>query len=206
MYQNEESTIRINNRNHKTIGIRKKKRIRALMFADDLVLLANTPTEINRMLKTLEEWANEFSLEINTNKSELIVQRNQDKTPVKLYGEILPPKKGAKYLGYEIRRRTTSNAQMQARTEKTKQAINALMYTLRSAKGFSNCNKANMAKSIITQTATYALETSSSKQTKTILNTLERVQRKMARHILRASKTTAIETTLEDLGWLTSKE
>ena len=143
----------------------------------------------------------EYSLEINTNKSELIVQRNKDKTPVKLFGETLIPKKGAKYLGYEIRRRTTSNAQMQARTEKTKQAINALMYTLRSAKGINNCNKANMAKSIITQTATYAVETSSSKQTKTILNTLERVQRKMA--ILRASKVTAIETTLEDLGWLT---
>jgi len=143
----------------------------------------------------------EYSLEINTNKSELIVQRNKDKTPVKLFGETLIPKKGAKYLGYEIRRRTTSNAQMQARTEKTKQAINALMYTLRSAKGINNCNKANMAKSIITQTPTYAMETSSSKQTKTILNTLERVQRKMA--ILRASKVTAIETTLEDLGWLT---
>ena len=130
MYQEEESTIKINNRNHKTIKIRKgvrqgsvsspflflfvmnelvgkletkmqgytvgtriKKRIRTLMFADDLVLLANTPTEMNRTLRILEEWANEFNLEINTNKSELIVQRNNDKTPVKLFGETLIPKK-----------------------------------------------------------------------------------------------------------------
>ena len=82
-----------NKRQGYTVGTRIKKRIRALMFADDLVLLANTPTEMNRILKTLEEWANEFSLEINTNKSELIVQRNQDKTPVKLFGETLIPKK-----------------------------------------------------------------------------------------------------------------
>ena len=53
-----------------------------LQYADDLVLMAHDQMELQAMLKTLDEVANKYGLQINASKTEVQVQGNADGEPV----------------------------------------------------------------------------------------------------------------------------
>lgn len=50
--------------------------LKALMFADDIVLLADSPRKMQRMIKCLEEYCDMWKLQINLDKSKMLIFRN----------------------------------------------------------------------------------------------------------------------------------
>ena len=59
--KSENSGIKVYNEN-----------ISCLAYADDIVILADTPNKLNNLLKILERWCTNWALEINTNKSQIV--------------------------------------------------------------------------------------------------------------------------------------
>jgi hypothetical protein len=49
------------------------KRIPALMYADDIILIAPTRRSLQALCNITEEWAFKYGLELNTEKTEYIV-------------------------------------------------------------------------------------------------------------------------------------
>lgn len=50
-------------------------RVSVLMYADDVVLMADAPLELQMMIKRLKEHCEIWSLEVNMTKSEILIMR-----------------------------------------------------------------------------------------------------------------------------------
>ena len=48
-----------------------------LLFADDMVILAETPEDLQKSLNSLYEYCNKWSLEVNTEKTKVMVFRKR---------------------------------------------------------------------------------------------------------------------------------
>lgn len=91
-------------------------KINNLKFADDIVLIAGTTTELNEMLQELATNSKQIGLEINMSKTKILT--NSTKTPIKLYDSEIEYVAEYIYLGQlisfknhmekEIQRRITS--------------------------------------------------------------------------------------------------
>lgn len=78
--------------------------VRALLFADDINLLAHTPARMESMLIALEEFCSAFGMRVNISKTELLVfhssaQPSHAAQPVRFKGETLAVTARARYLG-----------------------------------------------------------------------------------------------------------
>ena len=77
--------------------------LRCLLYADDLVLIAETPNDIQLLIDILNTWANKWRLTINTKKSKIMHFRKKCKrlTEInfKMGDEILEKTSKYKYLG-----------------------------------------------------------------------------------------------------------
>lgn len=104
-------------------------KIFVLMYADDLVLMAEEETELQRMLITLEKWTKLNKMEVNTEKTKIMVFKNggrekKEKT-VWRYGQYeLEEVKEFNYLGFWFNRRNNYNTQTRKVTGKVQQLIN----------------------------------------------------------------------------------
>lgn len=53
-----------------------EKNIRLLLYADDIVIMADSVNVLQSMIKRLENYCRNWNLEVNLNKSEIMVFRN----------------------------------------------------------------------------------------------------------------------------------
>lgn len=68
------------------LSINSAKEVVLLAYADDLVLLANTPTEVNRKLTALAEYCAKFSLTVNTSKTNIVIfRKNRCRVPFEYF-------------------------------------------------------------------------------------------------------------------------
>ena len=71
-----------------------------LVFADDVVLLANNKGELQALLSIAEKYARTWNFTFNTKKCKVIVFTKRDAAPeIRLYGECLEVVKEYRYLG-----------------------------------------------------------------------------------------------------------
>ena len=49
------------------------------MYADDMVLIAESPQNLQKMLDTLYDYCNEWKIEVNVQKTKIVVFRNGGK-------------------------------------------------------------------------------------------------------------------------------
>lgn len=68
------------------LSINSANEVALLGYADDLVLLADTPTEVNRKLAALAEYCSMFSLRVNTTKTNIVIfRKNRCKVPFECF-------------------------------------------------------------------------------------------------------------------------
>ena len=78
-----------------------ERRITCLMYADDIVLLSETASGLNKSISVLENFCNTWHLKINIKKTKVMVcnKRNTNNYNFKLYGQTLEIVKLFVYLG-----------------------------------------------------------------------------------------------------------
>lgn len=69
--------------NCRGIRINSRDEIRLLAYADDLVILADSPYQVNRMLSALESYCEEFKLTVNTDKTKIVLfKKDRTRQPI----------------------------------------------------------------------------------------------------------------------------
>ena len=79
-----------------------KKRVNCLMFADDLVILSETPEGLQNCLNKLEDYIKKWKLEINLKKTKIMIFQNPGKRPEAVFylgGKQVEIVHNYKYLG-----------------------------------------------------------------------------------------------------------
>ncbi|XP_043477868.1 uncharacterized protein LOC122508520 [Leptopilina heterotoma] len=102
-------------------------KIFVLIYADDVVLLAEDGQELERMLKTLERWSDENQLEVNTDKTKILVFSNGGRRSKKewKYKEVqLEIVQKFKYLGFWFTTKNSYKAHINKAIGKTQLLIN----------------------------------------------------------------------------------
>ena len=61
----------------RVLGLSVGADITALLYADDVVLLAEDEVQVNRGLKVLAEWCREWAVEVNVEKSGVMHMRRR---------------------------------------------------------------------------------------------------------------------------------
>ena len=107
--------------------------IRLLLYADDIVILADDVTTMHGIIEKLEHYCKMWNLEVNFNKSEIVVFRNGDR----LRNEAKWFFKGAKikitsefnYLGVVFTPKLKFNNHLEKRNAQAKNALNSMWKT-----------------------------------------------------------------------------
>ena len=104
MYVNDIFDI-INHNNEKDIFLDKKVPINVLMYADDLILLSDTPKGLQRQIDKLNNYCDEWKLNINLKKTKIMIFNRGNKlikSEFKINEVVLENVKSLKYLGFTI--------------------------------------------------------------------------------------------------------
>lgn len=102
-------------------------KIRILLYADDIVILADNPTVLQRMITNLERYCKEWNMTVNMDKSEIVVFRQGGKLasneawkfnnlPVKISNSYT-------YLGVKFTSKMSFTSHIEERTNKAKTSI-----------------------------------------------------------------------------------
>ena len=62
---------------HKGIKLNDNVNVPILLYADDIILLASSPSELKNMLKTVYNWCNRWRLKVNSTKTKVMHFRNK---------------------------------------------------------------------------------------------------------------------------------
>ena len=113
-----------------------------LLYADDIVLFAKSPKDLERLLTTSERWARKWRLSFNVPKCKILVisasramQTAFKKKVFKLCGEPLEIVKSFVYLGMETNARLTLTKTPKLIREKVEKRVNFLRWVSASNQG-----------------------------------------------------------------------
>ena len=73
--------------------------VNVLAYADDLVLLANSELELQKLVNILQEWCSKFRIAVNIEKTNVMVFNSDVEPKIVLDGQILCNVDNYKYLG-----------------------------------------------------------------------------------------------------------
>jgi len=112
------------------IGVRiGKLLVNVLMYADDVILLANTIEEAQTMLNIVTEFGQEFQIKYNPNKTNVMIESsNKAVRETKLYlcGEEIVKTNQIKYLGSDISNNGKARNHLEIRKSKSIASLNGL--------------------------------------------------------------------------------
>ena len=120
----------VNNNNDSDISLDGGIKINALMYADDLILLADSEKGLQKQIDKIEKYCEKWKLEINTKKTKIMVFNRGNKLlkrDIRLNGTVIESVKVFKYLGFTISAKNCSFAPtIDDLTTKANRAIFAL--------------------------------------------------------------------------------
>jgi endonuclease/exonuclease/phosphatase (EEP) superfamily protein YafD len=112
--------------------------LRGLMFADDTVIMAENHTDLSVKLESINRWMNDNAMEVNPSKCGIMeIQLSPDQVPIEpllFNGEEIPKVDKYVYLGIEFNNLLNIEMMSKFRLGKGKDALFALMATLRNNK------------------------------------------------------------------------
>ncbi|XP_075157969.1 uncharacterized protein LOC142231236 [Haematobia irritans] len=105
------------------------KNIRILMYADDIVIMADEIQKLQNMILKLEEYCTMWNMEVNTDQSKIMIFRNGGRlsNQEKWYfnGQEIEIVKSYVYLGVVLTSRLSFQSHVDNRTSQSKSAINS---------------------------------------------------------------------------------
>ena len=170
-----------------------------LLFADDIVLLADNREAIQEMLDTAESYSRKWGFSFNCKKSAVVIRnRKEEEEHFMLGRDQVKIVKSYKYLGVEIGERYGWDEAITRLVTKAMRRV-TIVSAIGIRKGLSAKAAVKMWKAVVRPVVEYAGEIWGSREwPKT-----ERVQLEMGRKILGVSKFTASDVIRGDLGWWT---
>ncbi|KAI3356938.1 hypothetical protein L3Q82_003580 [Scortum barcoo] len=151
---------RISRRSQGPEGVRfGNHRISSLLFADDVVLMASSSQDLQRVLERFAAECEAAGMRISTSKSEaMVLDRKRVACPLRVGGEVLPQVEEFKYLGVLF----TSEGKMEREIDRRIGAASAVMRsvyrTVVVKKELSRKAKLSIYRSIYVPTLTYGHE------------------------------------------------
>jgi len=137
--------------------------IKVLMYADDIVILADSPHMLQRMINRLAEYCNDWNLTINLNKTKILIFRrskgrycNNEKWH--LQGHELEKVKQYKYLGVLFTHDGRFHKHLFDKLQAAKTAINCTWNSLLRKKGIAHSVKYKLYEAAVRSIMGYASE------------------------------------------------
>ena len=106
------------------------EQIKALFYADDLILLAPTREQLQPLIQATETWTRRHKLTINTKKSVYVVYNKLETAPIVINNAAMIPQSTSSYLGF-VKKSRDVNIHLKTRITKAKRATFAVMSMLR---------------------------------------------------------------------------
>lgn len=142
-------------------ALNSNTKIFTLIYADDLVLVAENGEDLNRMLKSLQKWTDKNKMEVNISKSKIMIFRNGGKRKAenwKYKEEELEVVGEFNYLGFWFSTRNRYSLHVNKAAGKTQQLINKVWGETRRA-GITNLKqKLYFMDSTVKAAAMYGVE------------------------------------------------
>lgn len=136
-----------------------KIKIRVLKFADDIAVLAENAQELTKMLKTLEKYVGKNGLTVNTDKTKIMIFRNEGKGKKwKFNGVELEIVKEFKYLGYWFSNKYSMEKQIATMAGKAQKATNATWGLIKRSGRDNRKDRIYLMESLARSVALYGVE------------------------------------------------
>jgi hypothetical protein len=176
-------------------------RVGSLFWADDVVLLANSEKELNQMLSLAAQFATDWKLSFNQEKSNVLIigQRINNKL-WKLGDKYISEVDSYKYLGVHISRDLTDHCHAQYVIKKGNRLIAYIKSIIDNFDDFNRVYYGDILwRTIVLPSINYASSVWIPSQAD--VDKIEHLQLLMARHILKAPRNTPRAALYGDLGW-----
>ena len=105
--------------------------LRGLMFADDTVILADSHTDLQNKLNSINRWMINNAMEVNPSKCGVMEISSTPIEPILFNGEMIPKVDKYIYLGMEFNNQLNIDMMSRYRLGKGKDCLNSMMATLR---------------------------------------------------------------------------
>jgi hypothetical protein len=174
-----------------------------LCFADDIVLLAESASDLQVLLKTLNEYLGRWRLNVNMEKTKVVVfgARGVTDHVIMLGNETVQQETAYRYLGIWFDQAGTFARSKRVMVARANRAMVLATTQITREASFSVKALSNIWKTLIRPHLEYGAEVldepGSGKWQEA-----ERIQNKMGRKILRCGATTTTEAIRGDLGWI----
>lgn len=128
-----------------------------LRFADDIDLMASNETDLQTLTKRLDNAASQFGMEINTEKSQILVNGDASKrTQISVGGQVLQEVEAFKYLGVTLTKDGSSTKEVKTRLGMATAALTRLTKIWKSTIDFKV--KLKLYKSLVVSILLYGCE------------------------------------------------
>ncbi len=178
----------------------------ALLYADDIVLLAESPKELQRMLDTMGQYAEEWRFTFNARKSKsMVVEAPRVGSNWMINGEELEEVNAFKYLGAWLDRRMRGNVKLEKMTEKAEEWAGKVERMCRK-EGQVEIERGHLVWELLGRLGVEHAVEIWWPGGKTANKKMETVQERIGRRLLGASRTVAGAAVRGDLGWRNLEE
>ncbi|CAG9317133.1 unnamed protein product [Blepharisma stoltei] len=177
-------------------------KIGILLYADDIVLIAENPHMLRELVRATESWAEDYKIEINQEKSEIMTfGKSCEGINIRINGNLIKEVKAYKYLGYALGKRVKNTYHLDERVSKMRTAMCLTLGRLKSLKNLQMQKKLTILRACINSVGLYGLEvTGSTLGAERVLEQLEVIQRRWIRWLMSAPQGVANETLYMDSG------
>ena len=135
------------------------RRINNLRYADDIVLIATSPNELQQLLDRVDHVSTEYNLTISTSKTKVMSTSREDEAiNISCQGKRLEQVSSFKYLGSMISQDSNCEKDIRARLGMARSVITSLK-TIWKDRSLSKQLKLKLMKSLVWPVATYGCET-----------------------------------------------
>ena len=172
-----------------------------LLYADDIVLLAESSDELQRMLNLMGQYSEQWKFTFNASKSKtMVVGATSDSRSWRINGEELEEVKAFKYLGVWFDRGMRGNVQLEKMKEKAEEWAGKVEWMSRKD-GQIEVERGRLVWELLARPGLEHAAEIWWPGGKAANKKLEAVQDKVGRRLLGASRTVAGVAVRGDLGW-----
>lgn len=186
-------------------GNTDSERIACLAFADDLVLLASSQTNLQKMADIVWNFCNKWRMTVNVTKTKVLVFKKNYQTrdvaaTIFYNGVIVEQVKSYRYLGVTVDDVLSFKSSMQELSSSGSRALGAVIQKTKALKDLGYKTYSHLIHSCVFTVTDYGCEVTGMKSCKEMENVLNRA----ARFYLGVSKSCALPCLHSEMGWLST--